>query len=77
MSFPAGAARMRFGRFLGLSALGGVPWIIFWGVLGRALGSHYHQIERNLHYVDIVGLVAIVGVIAWLVVRRRRRTLAA
>ena len=77
MSFPAGAARMRFGRFLGLSALGGVPWIIFWGVLGRALGSHYHQIERNLHYVDIVGLVAIVGVIAWLVVRRRRRALAA
>jgi membrane protein DedA with SNARE-associated domain len=77
MSFPAGAARMRYGRFLGLSALGGVPWIIFWGVLGRALGSHYHQIERNLHYVDIVGLVAIVGVIAWLVVRRRRRALAA
>ncbi|MGH2850281.1 MAG: DedA family protein [Solirubrobacteraceae bacterium] len=77
MSFPAGAAQMRFGRFLGLSALGGVPWIIFWGVLGRALGSHYHQIERNLHYVDIAGLVAIVGVIAWLVVRRRRRALAA
>jgi membrane protein DedA with SNARE-associated domain len=77
MSFPAGAARMRYGRFLWLSALGGVPWIIFWGVLGRGLGSHYHQIERNLHYVDIVGLVAIVAVIAWLVIRRRRRTLAA
>jgi membrane protein DedA with SNARE-associated domain len=77
MSFPAGAARMRYGRFLWLSALGGVPWIIFWGVLGRALGSHYHQIERNLHYVDIAGLVAIVAVIGWLLLRRHRRALVA
>ena len=53
MSFPAGAARMRYGRFLALSALGGVPWIVFWGVLGRALGSNYHSVENNLHYVDI------------------------
>ena len=73
MSFPAGAARMRFGRFLALSALGGVPWIIFWGVLGRALGSNYHKVENNLHYVDIAGLVLIVAGIAYLVLRRRRR----
>ena len=47
MSFPAGAARMRYGRFLALSALGGVPWIVFWGVLGRALGSNYHSVAEQ------------------------------
>ena len=73
MSFPAGAARMRYGRFLGLSALGGVPWIVFWGVLGRGLGADYHKIQDNLHYVDIAAVVLIVAAVAYLVVRRRRR----
>jgi len=77
MSFPAGAARMRYGRFIGLSALGGIPWIVFWGVLGRALGSDYHKIQDNLHYVDIAGVVLIVAVIAYVIVRRRRRAVVA
>jgi membrane protein DedA with SNARE-associated domain len=73
MSFPAGAAKMRYGRFLALSALGGVPWIIFWGVLGRALGSNYHSVVKNLHYVDIAAVVLIALGIVYLIVRRRRR----
>ena len=73
MSFPAGAAKMRYGRFLALSALGGVPWIVFWGVLGRALGSNYHNVEKNLHYVDIAAVVLIVAGIVYVIVRRRRR----
>ena len=73
MSFPAGAARMRYSRFLGLSALGGVPWIVFWGVLGRAIGSDYHRVQGNLHYVDIAAVVLIAAAIVYLIVRRRRR----
>ena len=72
MSFPAGAARMRYGRFLALSALGGVPWIVFWGVLGRALGANYHQVQNNLHYVDIAAVVLIAAAIIYFVVRRVR-----
>jgi membrane protein DedA with SNARE-associated domain len=77
MSFPAGAARMGYGRFLGLSALGGIPWIVFWGVLGRALGSDYHKIQDNLHYVDIAGVVLILAVVAYVIMRRRRRAATA
>jgi membrane protein DedA with SNARE-associated domain len=73
MSFPAGAARVRYGRFLGLSALGSIPWITFWGVLGRALGPEYHSVQGKLHYVDIVALVLIVAGIAYAIYRRRRR----
>lgn len=76
MSFPAGVARMPYLRFLALSALGGIPWIAFWGILGRVLGSHYHDVERNLHYVDIAAVVLIVAGIFALIVRRRRRRLA-
>jgi membrane protein DedA with SNARE-associated domain len=76
MSFPAGVAEVPYLRFLGLSALGGVPWIAFWGILGRALGSSYHNVQSNLHYVDIAALVLIVAAIGWLVARRRRRRLA-
>jgi membrane protein DedA with SNARE-associated domain len=75
MSFPAGAARMPYPRFLALSALGGVPWIVFWGVLGRAIGSHYHSVQSNLHYVDIAAVVLIAAAIVYLVIRRRRRQL--
>ena len=77
VSFPAGAARMPYLRFLALSALGGVAWIAFWGILGRAIGSHYHSVQSNLHYVDIAAVVIIAAAIGVLIVRRRRRTVAA
>jgi membrane protein DedA with SNARE-associated domain len=53
-----------------------VPWIAFWGILGRAIGSHYHDVQKNLHYVDIAAVVVIVAAIVYLLVRRRRRKLA-
>ena len=78
ISFVAGAARMRYGRFLGLTALGSVVWIALWGVLGRALGSDYHSVQNKLHYVDIAAVVLIVAGIGYLIFRRqRRRALAA
>ena len=76
MSFPAGLARMPYLRFLALSALGGIAWIAFWGVLGRAIGSHYHSVQSNLHYVDIAAVVLIVAALGVLVTRRRGRRAA-
>jgi len=73
MSFPAGVAEVPYLRFLALSALGGIPWIAFWGILGRAIGSHYHTVQSNLHYVDIAALVLIVAAVVSLLDRRRRR----
>ena len=64
---------MPYLRFIALSALGGIPWIAFWGILGRAIGSHYHTVQRNLHYVDIAALVLIVAAVVYLLDRRRRR----
>ncbi len=73
VSFPAGAARVPYLRFLVLSALGGIPWIALWGILGRAIGSHYHDVQRNLHYVDVAALVVIVAALLYYLVARSRR----
>jgi membrane protein DedA with SNARE-associated domain len=73
MSFPAGFARMNYPRFLTLSALGGIPWIAFWGILGRLLGSHYDSIKSHLHYIDIAAVVLIVLAIAYLAYHRHQR----
>jgi membrane protein DedA with SNARE-associated domain len=73
MSFPAGFARMFYPRFLALSALGGIPWIAFWGILGRVLGSHYNSIKDHLHYIDIAAVVLIVLAIAYFAYRRHQR----
>jgi membrane protein DedA with SNARE-associated domain len=72
ISFPAGAARMPYTRFLGLSLLGVLPWVVGFAVLGRELGSKYQSLQSKLHYVDeAVAVVIVVGAI-YLVVRHRR-----
>jgi membrane protein DedA with SNARE-associated domain len=73
-SFPAGAARMRYPKFILLSLAGGLPWIAAWGILGRELGSSYHSVQSQLHYVDIAALILIVAGIIYLLQRRWRRT---
>jgi membrane protein DedA with SNARE-associated domain len=73
MSFPAGFAKMSYPRFLALSALGGVPWIAFWGILGRVLGSHYNSIKGHLHYIDIAAVVLIVAALVYFAYRRHQR----
>jgi membrane protein DedA with SNARE-associated domain len=70
-SFPAGAARMSYPKFLVLSAAGGIPWITAWGLLGYELGPSYHSVQNHLHYVDYVGLALIVAILGYLVYRWR------
>jgi len=73
-SFPAGAARMRYPKFLLLSFAGGLPWIAAWGILGRELGPSYHSVQNHLHYVDIAAVILIVAAIVYIVFRRMRNT---
>jgi membrane protein DedA with SNARE-associated domain len=70
-SFPAGAVRMPYARFLLLSLLGGLPWIPAWGILGYALGPSYHSVQNHLHYVDYAGIALIAAIAVWIVYRWR------
>jgi membrane protein DedA with SNARE-associated domain len=73
ISLPAGVARMPFWRFTVLSTLGIVPWVLAWGLIGRSVGSNWHDLQTKLHYVDYAIVAGIVALIVYLIVRRRRR----
>jgi membrane protein DedA with SNARE-associated domain len=72
ISLPAGMAKMPFWRFTWLTVLGSLPWVAGLAILGNAVGNNWDQWRNHLQYVDYAVLVAIVGGIAYLIVKRRR-----
>src|SRR5204862_4179562 len=74
ISLPAGVARMPFWRFTAFTLLGCIPWVFALTFIGQQAGSRWDDWKDYLHYVDYAVLAAIVVGIAYLVMRRRRRT---
>jgi membrane protein DedA with SNARE-associated domain len=70
--YAAGVAEMPFWRFFTLVTLGSIPWIAGLAVLGNAVGSNWTSWRHHLEIVDYIGLALVVGVILWLILRRRR-----
>jgi membrane protein DedA with SNARE-associated domain len=70
--YAAGVAEMPFWRFFTFATAGSVIWISGLGVLGRAVGSDWQHWRHNLEYVDYLGLVIIIGLVVYLIVRRSR-----
>jgi membrane protein DedA with SNARE-associated domain len=72
ISLPAGVARMPFWRFSALTLAGTIPWVLMLAIVGREVGDNWDQVRDKLHYLDYVILAAIVGLVAYLLIRRRR-----
>ena len=78
ISLPAGVARMPFWRFLALTVIGSIPWVLALALLGKGVGSNWEHWRHNLGYLDYVIAAAIVaGIVYWIVKRRRRSAAAA
>jgi membrane protein DedA with SNARE-associated domain len=78
ISLPAGAARMPFWRFTLFTTLGCIPWVFMLAFVGKQAGDNWTQWKDKLHYVDYAVLaLIIVGVVYWIVRRRRARTATA
>lgn len=72
ISLPAGVAKMPFGRFTLLTALGCIPWMAGLTFLGMTVGDNWEEWKDKLHYLDyLVAATIIVGGI-WLFLRWRR-----
>ena len=72
ISLPAGVARMPFWRFTILTLIGCIPWVFALGLLGREVGDNWEEWRDYLHYFDYVVIGAIlIGIIYWLIRRRR------
>jgi membrane protein DedA with SNARE-associated domain len=72
ISLPAGLAKMPFWRFTWLTALGSLPWVLGFGLIGRAVGDNWEQWRHHLQVLDYMVVVAIVAGVVYLLIRRRR-----
>jgi membrane protein DedA with SNARE-associated domain len=72
ISLPAGVARMPFWRFSAYTLLGSIPWVLMLAIVGEKVGENWEDWRHKLGYLDyVVAAAIIVGVIYWLVKRRR------
>jgi len=74
--YAAGVARMPFGRFLPLAALGSLVWIGALGLLGDAVGSQWQSWRHHLEYVDYAGAAVLLAAIVYAIARHGRRRAA-
>jgi membrane protein DedA with SNARE-associated domain len=72
VSLPAGMAEMPLWRFTWLTALGSLPWIVGFTLLGDAVGNKWDEWRDHLQYLDYAAVVLIIAAIVFLLVRRGR-----
>lgn len=72
--FPAGIARMNIGRFAILSLLGSIPFCLLLASVGFLSGSAWEGAVEAADRYDVIGLVALVAILAlYLAYRWRQR----
>jgi membrane protein DedA with SNARE-associated domain len=72
ISLPAGVARMPFWRFTVYTVAGCLPWVLALALIGNAVGDNWEKWKHNLEFVDYAVAAAILALIVYWLVRRRR-----
>jgi membrane protein DedA with SNARE-associated domain len=72
ISLPAGVAEMPFWRFTWLTALGSLPWVLGFGLLGKVVGGEWEEWRDHLKVLDYLVVVALLALIAYAIFKRRR-----
>jgi len=72
ISFPAGIARMKMGKFLLYSFLGSFPWSVGLAYGGYLLGQNWERIREVMRPFDIPILVIFLALVAFFIWRRIR-----
>ena len=73
VSIPAGVLETPFVRYTLLTLAGSAIWCFAFAGAGYAAGASWEDFSHAFHYLDYVVAAVVVGVVAWLVVRRLRR----
>ncbi len=71
ISLPAGVAKMPFWRFTALTLLGCIPWVLMLSLIGKSVGENWEEWRGYLHYLDYAVLAAAIGLVAYLLLKRR------
>lgn len=72
ISIPAGVFRMRLGRYTVLTLIGSAVWAFALAGVGYGVGASYERFDRQFRFVDYAVAAAVVALLAYLIVRRRR-----
>ncbi len=72
ISIPAGVFEMPFRRYNVLTLFGNALWCGVLAAAGWALGRSYTTLHHDFRYFEIAVVAAIVLIVAYLIVRRRR-----
>ena len=56
---------MPFWRFTWLTALGSLPWVLGFALIGRAVGDNWEQWRHHLQILDYLVAAAIVGLVVY------------
>jgi membrane protein DedA with SNARE-associated domain len=72
ISIPAGVFRMPFWRYSVLTLIGSAVWAFALAGAGYGLGDSYERIHRDFRFADYAVAAAILVLLGYLVVRRRR-----
>ena len=72
IAIPAGVFRARLLTFSALSSAAAVIWCLALTSIGFGLGSNWHEVESNYHYVDIAVVVIFAGIVSFAVLKRWR-----
>ena len=71
VSLPAGVARMPIWKFTLYTALGCVPFVAVLTWLAVKVGANWQRLDQDFKWLDCA--VALVALVAWVVIRRRRQ----
>jgi membrane protein DedA with SNARE-associated domain len=69
----AGVLRMAWGRFLLFNFLGAVVWVTVISTVGFLFGRHWNRLEEALKRADVVALVVVILIAAFLWWRKRKQ----
>jgi membrane protein DedA with SNARE-associated domain len=72
ISIPAGIFRMPLWRYTVLTLIGSAVWAFALAGAGYGLGNSYERFHRDFRFADYAVAAAVVGLAAYLIVRRRR-----
>jgi membrane protein DedA with SNARE-associated domain len=65
ISYPAGTARMDVRKFGAFTVIGAAPYALLLLYAGYVLGPHWTEIESTFRYLDVVAVVVVVLVLAY------------
>jgi membrane protein DedA with SNARE-associated domain len=72
ISIPAGVFEVPLGRYTVLTAIGSLAWCLFFAGIGWGLGASWDSFHHRFEYVEYALVAALVLLVGYWLIRRRR-----